>query len=103
MRAAFEAFLKILLVLVVALIFVHFAPFIAVPLAAVLALILAVAAVVLTVGGIAGAAVLFGLLLTATVLAAALSPIWIPVAAILGIIWLIKKLSSSKARPAPAA
>ena len=103
MRTALEACLKILLVVVVALIFVHFAPFVAVPLALVLALVVGVGALVLTVGGIAGAAVLLGLLVGVVALMAALSPILIPLAAILGIIWLIKRLGSTGARPPASA
>ncbi len=103
MRTALGAFLKILLVVVVALLLAHFAPFAVVPLALVLALVLGVGALVLTVGGIAGAAVLFSLLVAAAAVLAALSPIWIPLVIILGIIALIKKLGSSSARPPAAA
>ncbi len=103
MRTALEACLKILLVVVVALIFVHFAPFVAVPLAVVLALVIGVGALMLTIGGIAGAAVLFGLLVATVAVLAALSPIWIPLALVLGIVWLVKRLGSTRTPAAPAA
>ncbi len=103
MRTAFEACLKVLLVLVAAVLLAHFAPFVALPVAVILAGLLGLGALVLTVGGIAGAAVMLGLLLAAVGLVAALSPIWILAGLILGIVWLVKRLGSNRPRPGPAA
>jgi hypothetical protein len=52
--------------------------------------------------GTAGLAVLASLLAVAAVLVAVLSPVWIPVVVILGIIWVVKRLCGTGRRSAAA-
>jgi hypothetical protein len=106
MRTVLGVCLKVLLVVVIAMVLVHFVPFLAVPMVIALVLALglgALALIGLVVGGIAVAAVAAALLAMAVGLLAALSPAWIPLIVILGIVWLVKKLGSAHGRPTASA
>jgi len=106
MRTVLGVCLKVLLVVVITMVLVHFVPLLAVPMAIALILALGLGAVVLiglVVGGVAVTATAAALLAVAVGLLAALSPAWIPLLVILGIVWLVKKLGSAPGRPTTSA
>lgn len=85
MKALLVTCLKVLLVVALGLVVVHVWPMALVPLVIGLLLVLGL-----------GLLLLLGLMAAVVVLLALLSPVWIPLAAILGIIWLVKKLCSAR-------
>lgn len=98
--------LKVLLVVVLGIVIIHVWPLAIVPLVIGLLLVLGLGVLLLTclvAAGAAGIGVIIGLLATAIVLLALFSPVWIPVAVILGIVWLVKKLAGARHRPAAPA
>jgi hypothetical protein len=106
MRTLAVVCLKTLVVVALAIVIVHFVPLAAVPLVLAAALALGIGALILVgllVCGVAGAGALIGLLAVAVGLLAVFSPVWIPLGAILGVVWLVKKLGAVRRRPASAA
>jgi hypothetical protein len=98
--------LKVLLVVALGLVIIHVWPVAVVPLVIGLLLVLGLGVLLLTglvVLGAAGLGVVFGLLVAAVVLLALFSPVWIPVAVIFGIIWLVKRLARARNRSAATA
>ena len=98
--------LKVLLVMALGIVIIHVWPVAVVPLVIGLLLVLGLGVLLLTglvVLGAAGLGVVLGLLVAAVVLLALFSPVWIPVAVILGSIWLVKRLARAKHRPAATA
>jgi hypothetical protein len=96
---------KVLLVVALALVIIHLWPITVVPLAAgfVLLLGLGVALMLaLAATGAMGLAAVAGLVGAAVVLLAVLAPVWIPVLIIVGIVWLVKRLTASRAPGAAA-
>ena len=106
MKTFFVVSLKVLLAVALGVLVLHVWPVVIVPLFAGLVLML-VLGVLLTTGlvtaGVVGAGVVAGLLAAAAVLLAVFSPVWIPLAVIMGFVWLAKKLGSSRPRPAATA
>ena len=97
-----KTFLIFLLALVGAVVVVKLLPLAFAPVIFVLGLLLLIGG--LLVGGVAatvaaGLALLVGLLAGGVALAVVLSPIWIPVLAIVGLIALIKHVSAAGGRP----
>jgi hypothetical protein len=85
---------------------IHVWPVAVVPLVVVLLLVLGLGVLLLTglvTAGALGACVAIGLLAAAVVLLAVLSPVWIPLAAVMGIVWLVRKLGRSRQQPAATA
>lgn len=106
MKAFLVGCLKVLLVVVCGIVLVHFWPAAMVPMAVGLALALVFGALFLAglaALGTVGLVAVIGLLAVAIVLLALLSPLWLPVLMIVGLIWLVKKLSGSKPRAATPA
>jgi hypothetical protein len=98
--------LKVFLVVALGIVIIHVWPVALVPLVIGLLLALGLGVLLLTclvAVGAAGIGVVIGLLATALVLLALFSPVWIPVAVILGIVWLVKKLTRARHRPAATA
>ncbi len=97
--------LKVLLVVAGAIVLVHLWPWVMVPVVVGLVFVLGLGALLLaglaTVGAV-GVVVIVGLLAAAIALLALLSPVWIPVLAVVGMVWLMKKLCGSKARTVAA-
>ncbi|MGA2444400.1 MAG: hypothetical protein ABSG50_03095 [Opitutaceae bacterium] len=95
--------LKVLLVVALGIVIIHVWPLAIVPLVIGLLLVLGLGVLLLTglvAVGATGLGVVIGLLALAIVLLALFSPVWIPVAVILGIVWLVKKLARARHRPA---
>lgn len=89
-----NTFLKVLLFVILGLVCLKLLPFLFIPVALAFAGLLAVGA--LLMGGVAtvaatGLTVVAGILAVALVLVAALSPIWIPVLAIVGLVSLCRR------------
>jgi hypothetical protein len=79
----------------------HFCPMVALPVIVGLLVgfvLLALFLISLAAVGVAGGGVIIGLLAAVLALLAVLSPLLIPVALLLGIIWLVKKLSHTPTR-----
>jgi hypothetical protein len=98
--------LKVLLVVALGIVIIHVWPVALEPLVIGLLLVLGLGVLLLVsllVLGAAGLGAVIGLLAAAVVLLALLSPVWIPVAVILGIVWLVKRLASARRRPAATA
>jgi hypothetical protein len=94
--------LKVLLAAVIGVAIVHFWPLTILPV--ILGLLVGLGLLVLSVVGLVavgavGGGMVIGLLGVALALLALLSPVWIPAALLLGIIWLVKKLSRTRPRP----
>ena len=97
---------KVLLVLALAVVVVHLWPITVVPLAAALVLVTILGALLalgLVAAGAVGVAAAAGLMAAAIALLGVLSPVWIPVLVIAGIIWLVRKLGGSGRQPAASA
>ena len=106
MKTFFVACLKVLLVIALGVVVIQVWPMAIVPLIAGLLLMLALGVVFLTgllTAGVVGTGVVAGLLAAAIVLLAVLSPVWIPLAVVAGIIWLARKAGGSRPRPAATA
>lgn len=91
--------LKVLLIVAGAIVLVHFWPWAMAPLVIGLVLVLGLGALLLAgvaAVGAVGVGVIVGLLATGIALLAFLSPVWIPVLAVVGMVGLIKKLCGSK-------
>jgi hypothetical protein len=87
--------LKVVVAIAVGVAIVHLWPVTIVPMFAALLLLVGLAVVFLiflVTAGTAGVAVLTGLMAVAAVLLAVLSPVWVPVLLILGIIWIVRRL-----------
>jgi hypothetical protein len=98
--------LKVLLVVALGIVIIHVWPVALVPLVIGLLAGLVLGGLLLTglvAVGATGLGVVIGLLAMAVVLLALLSPVWIPVAVILGIVWLVKKSAGARHRPAAPA
>ena len=94
--------LKVLLAVAIGVAILHIWPLAIVPILMVLVIALGVgglALVCLAAVGAVGGGVVVGLLAVVLALLAALSPILIPVALLLGIIWMVKRLSRVQPRP----
>ena len=94
--------LKVLMAAVVGVAIVHFWPLTILPV--ILGLLVGLGLLVLSVVslvaiGAVGGGMVIGLLGVALALLALLSPVWIPAALLLGMIWLVKKLSRTRPRP----
>jgi hypothetical protein len=94
--------LKVLLAAMIGVAIVHFWPLTILPV--ILGLLVGLGLLVLSVVGLVavgavGGGMVIGLLGVALALLALLSPVWIPAALLLGIIWLVKKLSRTRPRP----
>ena len=97
--------LKIVVAIAVGVAIVYLWPVTIVPMFAALLLLVGLAAVFLiflVTAGTAGVAVLTGLMAVAAVLLAVLSPVWVPVVLILGIIWMVRRLGGIGRRSATA-
>ena len=97
--------LKVIAAAALVVVLFHVWPLLAVPVSVLLVLLLPLGIALLVgvaVTGAVGVATLVALLSVAILVVAALSPVWIPVALIAGIIWAIKKLGGAK-RPLAAA
>lgn len=90
-----KTFLKILAAVALVAVIWHFAPVLLVPVIILAFVSLAVGVVL----GVLGLILLAGLIALALALIGALSPIWIPVLCICGLIWMIKKLTAKPANP----
>ena len=93
--------LKVLLAVVVGVAIVHFWPLTILPVILGLLVglgLLALSVVGLVAVGAVGGGMVIGLLGVGLALLALLSPVWIPAALLLGIIWLVKKLSRTRPR-----
>jgi hypothetical protein len=98
-------FLKVIIAIAIGVAIVHLWPVTIVPVLVALALMLGLAALFLAclaTVGTAGVAGLTGLMALAAVLLAVLSPVWIPVVLILGIIWMVRRLGGIGRRSAAA-
>jgi hypothetical protein len=98
--------LKVLLVVALGIVIIQVWPVALVPLVIGLLLVLGLGVLLLVslmVLGAAGLGAVIGLLAAAVVLLALLSPVWIPVAVILGIVCLVKRLASARHRPTATA
>jgi hypothetical protein len=87
--------LKVVVAIAVGVAVVQLWPVTIVPMFAAILLLIGLAAVFLVflvTAGTAGVAVLTGLMAVAVVLLAVLSPVWVPVVLILGIIWIVRRL-----------
>ena len=98
--------LKVLVAAAIGVAVIRLWPVTVIPLVLVLLIaigLLALFLVCLLLAGAVGGGVVVGLLAAVVGLLALLSPLWIPAALILGIIWLVKKLGSAKSSPPAAA
>ncbi len=91
-------FVKVILLILLVILMVHFWPILIAPFVLVALAMLLLGG--LTAGGIAivlaaGLALVGGVLAVALSIAAALSPIWIPILLVVGLVWLCKTKSSS--------
>jgi hypothetical protein len=106
MKPIFLVSLKVLLAAALGVVIIHFWPMAALPV--ILGLFFGLCLLVIfliclaAVAGVGGG-VMIGLLALVLALLALFSPLLIPVALVLGIIWLVKKLSHVPARPTAAA
>jgi hypothetical protein len=106
MKTFFVTSLKMLAVVGLGLLMFHFWPVAVVPFAAAFVVVLVLGALLVAgvfAVGAAGLGAITGIVAAALVLLVVLSPVWIPVALILGIIWLARQPGASKpsaARPA---
>jgi hypothetical protein len=103
MKAFLVGCLKVLLVVACGIVLVHVWPAAMVPLVIGLGLVLGLGAVLLAslaALGAVGVVVLIGLLVAAAILLAVLSPVWIPLLLIIGLVCLVKKLCGFKSRTA---
>lgn len=106
MKTFLAACLKMLLVVALGVVVIHVWPVAIVPLVVGLLLVLVLGVLLLTglvTAGVIGTCVAIGLLAAAAALLAVLSPVWIPLAVVLGIVWLVRKLCSSRQQPAATA
>jgi hypothetical protein len=106
MKAFLVGCLKVLLVVACGIVLVHVWPVAIVPLVIGLGLILGCGALLLAslaALGAVGVVVVIGLLAAAAVLLAILSPVWIPVLLIVGLVCLVKKPGGSKPRTVASA
>ncbi|MDD2763264.1 MAG: hypothetical protein PHE83_04720 [Opitutaceae bacterium] len=95
MKAFLVTCLKVLLVLALAITIVHVWPVMLVPLIAGLLPVFGLGCLLLAglmIAGAVGLGLLVGLTAVAIALLALFSPVWIPLAVILGILWLVKRL-----------
>jgi len=98
--------LKVLLAVAVGVAIIHVWPLAALPVIFGLCIglgLLALLLICLVAVGAVGGGVVIGLLAVVLGVLALLSPLLIPAALLLGIIWLVKKLSRAQARPPKAA
>jgi hypothetical protein len=98
--------LKMLAVVGLGLIMFHFWPVTVVPFAVALLLVLVFGALLLAglcAVGAAGVGAIAGLFVAGVVLLVLLSPVWIPLAVLWGIIWLVRQSGSSKPQAARSA
>ena len=97
---------KVLLVLVLAIVLVHLWPITVVPFTVGFVLVLGLGTILmvgLVAAGAVGVAAVVGLLAGAIALLAVLSPVWIPVLVVAGIVWLVKKSGGPSRRTATPA
>jgi hypothetical protein len=105
MKSFLSISLKIIIAAAIGATIIWLWPVVIIPLVLVLLAalgLLALFLVCLLVIGAVGGGVVVGLLALAAGLLALLSPLWIPAALVLGIIWLVKRLGASKS-PSPVA
>jgi hypothetical protein len=106
MKTILAACLKVLLVVALGVVVIHVWPATIVPFIVGLLLVLGLGVLLLTglvTAGVIGTCVAIGLLVAAGVLLAVLSPVWIPLAAVVGIVWLVRELGRSRQQPAATA
>jgi hypothetical protein len=106
MKSLLSISLKIIIAAAIGVVIIRLWPVTIIPLVLGLLValgLLALSLVCLLVIGAVGGGVVAGLLAIAAGLLAVLSPLWIPAALVLGIIWLVKKSGSSKSPPPVAA
>jgi hypothetical protein len=98
-------FLKVIVAIAIGVALVHLWPVTIMPMLVAPLLLLGLAAlflVCLVAVGAAGMTALTGLLALAAVLLAVLSPVWVPMVLILGIIWVVRRLCGIGRRSAAA-
>jgi hypothetical protein len=101
MKTFLAGCLKVLLVVACGIVLVHFWSLAMVPLVIGLVFVLGLGALLLAgvaAVGAVGVVVIVGLLAAVIALLTLLSPVWIPVLAVVGMIWLMKKLCGPKSR-----